>query len=71
MQSDENTRKNSFLNYESPALTAELQAYVTLGIKIQQSARDQPRKLLGTSVLSRVDSAGNGFYGVAGAAALS
>jgi len=29
------------LNYESPALTAELQAHVALGIKIQQSARDQ------------------------------
>ena len=26
VQRSENTRKNSFLNYESPALTAELQA---------------------------------------------
>ena len=26
VQCSENTRKNSFLNYESPALTAELQA---------------------------------------------
>ncbi len=26
VQRNENTRKNSFLNYESPALTAELQA---------------------------------------------
>jgi hypothetical protein len=28
-QAGENARKNSFLNYESPALTAELQARIT------------------------------------------
>ena len=28
VQRSENTRKNSFLNYESPALTAELQARI-------------------------------------------
>ena len=28
VQRSENKRKNSFLNYESPALTAELQAHI-------------------------------------------
>src|SRR5262245_45868859 len=31
-QANENVRKNSFLNYESPALTAELQAQSALGL---------------------------------------
>ena len=32
VQRSENTRKNSFLNYESPALTAELQAQFALDL---------------------------------------
>ena len=32
-QSSENARKNSFLNYESPALTAELQARIEMLLK--------------------------------------
>ena len=32
VQHSENTRKNSFLNYESPALTAELQAQFALDL---------------------------------------
>ena len=30
VQRSENKRKNSFLNYESPALTAELQAHLPM-----------------------------------------
>jgi len=33
VQRSENTRKNSFLNYESPALTAELQARIIMRVK--------------------------------------
>ena len=40
---DENTRKNSVLNYESPALTAELQAGYT-DKQIMRIADDQRRK---------------------------
>jgi hypothetical protein len=32
-QAGENARKNSFLNYESPALTAELQARINRALK--------------------------------------
>jgi hypothetical protein len=33
VQRSENKRKNSFLNYESPALTAELQARIIMQFK--------------------------------------
>ena len=43
VQRNENTRKNSVLNYESPALTAELQAGYT-DKQIMRIADDQGRK---------------------------
>ena len=43
VQRRENKRKNSFLNYESPALTAELQARFFTHL-IMRIADDQPRK---------------------------
>jgi hypothetical protein len=43
-QASENPRKNSLLNYESPALTAELQAPHDCESKTQQTPRDQSRK---------------------------
>jgi hypothetical protein len=39
VQSGETTRKNSFLNYESPALTAELQARISHALKHNTSLR--------------------------------
>ena len=42
-QADENLRKNSFLNYESPALTAELQAGYT-DKQIMRIGDDQGQK---------------------------
>jgi hypothetical protein len=38
-QRSENTRKNSVLNYESPALTAELQARISDALKHNTSLR--------------------------------
>jgi hypothetical protein len=38
-QRGENTRKNSVLNYESPALTAELQARISHALKHNTSLR--------------------------------
>ena len=43
VQRSENTCRNSFLNYESPALTAELQAGYT-DKQIMRIADDQGRK---------------------------
>jgi len=39
VQAGENPRKNSFLNYESPALTAELQTRIDRGLKHSISRR--------------------------------
>jgi hypothetical protein len=39
MQRSENGRKNSFLNYESPALTAELQARMRAYARTSNSQR--------------------------------
>lgn len=51
----ENVRKNSFLNYESPALTAELQALCALTRELPISNVQRPiftaRKLVGRSKL--------------------
>jgi hypothetical protein len=47
VQSSEITRKNSFFNYESPALTAELQARFLFTYLIMRIADDQPRKRSG------------------------
>jgi len=38
-QAGEKQRKNSFLNYESPALTAELQARISHALKHNTSLR--------------------------------
>ena len=52
VQRSENTRKNSFLNYESPALTAELQAQFALDL-IMRMAVDQPRNYSGAYAQQR------------------
>jgi hypothetical protein len=48
-QSGENERKNSSLNYESPALTAELQARVDYTVKHSTPQRTNPDSIRGCS----------------------
>ena len=43
VQRSENERKNSFLNYYSPALTAELQAHVALAVIFTHKVRAQQK----------------------------
>jgi hypothetical protein len=49
VQRSENERKNSFLNYESPALTAELQARVAHTVKHSTSQMTNPESVRGCS----------------------
>jgi hypothetical protein len=47
VQSGETTRKNSFLNYESPALTAELQARINTEVKHSKPLVTNPENIPG------------------------
>jgi hypothetical protein len=49
VQRRENARKNSVLNYESPALTAELQARVAHTVKHSTSQMTNPESVRGCS----------------------
>jgi aminopeptidase C len=49
MQRHENVCKRSFFNYESPALTAELQARVAHRVKHSTSLMTNPESIRGCS----------------------